>query len=106
MGMDNPTASQKHPEEEDGFRQVLMEIHVAALRGLAQANDELARADEGEDWEGWSLWRGYRRAMLEVLALTEKAPLPQVVSPPAGPPSQPPTQPFTGSQGDQEAKPA
>jgi hypothetical protein len=64
------------PDEAGTSRRALAQIHALALRGLAQANTELTRADEEEDWESWSLWRGYRRALLEVLAVTDQLDLP------------------------------
>jgi hypothetical protein len=59
------------PLDKVNCRAALVHIHALALRGLAQANTELTLADGEGDSERWSLWRGYRRAMLEVLAVTE-----------------------------------
>jgi hypothetical protein len=62
--------------EEGDFCRALLQIRAVALRGLAKANTELTTADEEKDPEGWALWRGYRKAMLEILAITDKLPLP------------------------------
>jgi hypothetical protein len=77
--MDEPGLAQPAPEEVAAFRRALLQIHAAAVRGLDLANHELPAADEKEDWEYWSLWRGYRRAMLEILAITNKLPLTETV---------------------------
>jgi hypothetical protein len=50
----------------------LAELLVLARSGLERANAELTRADQQGDNENWSLWRGYRKAMLEVLAVLER----------------------------------
>ena len=75
--MDEPISERPEPDEPGASRRALVQIHALALRGLARANTELTRADEKEDWENWSLWRGYRRALLEVLAVTDKLALPE-----------------------------
>jgi len=63
---------------EGDYCRALVQIQAAALHGLTEANSELTLADEEADSEGWAMWRGYRRAMLEILAITDKLPLPQV----------------------------
>jgi hypothetical protein len=71
------------PRRDDGdFCHALLQIRAIGLRGLAQANTELQTADDEGDSEKWALWRGYRKAMLEVLAITDKLPLPAEEFPP------------------------
>lgn len=72
--MAEPTLNRTRPEPEYG--RALLQIHAVALEGLNQANGELTKADDTQDPEAWALWRGYRRAMLEVLAVTDKLSLP------------------------------
>jgi hypothetical protein len=103
--MDNQTENPLHSREGDAFRQALVQVHAAALQGLAQANDELARADEAEEWENWSLWRGYRRAMLEVLAITDRIPLAEFAPPPTAE-DRPKAKPLSEGEGGQEVRPA
>jgi hypothetical protein len=50
----------------------LAELLVLARSGLERANAELIRADQEDDAENWWLWRGYRKAILEVLAVLER----------------------------------
>jgi hypothetical protein len=70
--VDETTSVRQDAGEDGAARRALAQIHALALCGLTQANAELTRADEEGDWENWSLWRGYRRALLEMLAVTDK----------------------------------
>jgi hypothetical protein len=75
--VEDKTATEVDRDEAGCYRRALEQIHALALRGLEQANASLALADEREDWESWSLWRGHRRALLEVLAVTDQLALPE-----------------------------
>jgi hypothetical protein len=74
MHMIKETNNRVAGAEGAAYRQALAQIAAAAQEGLTKANRELTRADHEQDDDNWSLWRGYRRAMLEVLAITERVP--------------------------------
>jgi hypothetical protein len=64
------------PEPDTGYLKSLALLHVNALRALTQANTALMQAEQRRDSENWAFWRGYRRAVLEVLAITDNLSLP------------------------------
>jgi hypothetical protein len=76
--MNKPAAGTAPRDEGEPYRTILQQIHASALSGLERANAELTRADEEEDDERWSQWRGYRQAVLEVLAITDRLELPEI----------------------------
>jgi hypothetical protein len=76
--MEKHAAERPDLAEAETRRLALVEIRSLAARGLAKANEELPRADNEKDWENWSLWRGYRQAMLEILAITDKLDLTEI----------------------------
>jgi hypothetical protein len=64
------------PDPDVSYLKFLTLLHVNAFRGLTEANAGLTRAEQDKDSENWAFWRGYRRAVLEVLAVTDKLSFP------------------------------
>jgi hypothetical protein len=104
VGQDKHERPAERPAQPaDRFQNALLQIQEVALQGVLQANAELTRADEEDDSERWSLWRGYRKAMLEILAVTDRLPLPKAGDQPAAAAAPVTAAPAEGSQ---EARPA